>query len=888
MIDNRTQNLGIPMPHPDNDLEDDVPRLRQALENIDAAILEDRDRLARVYKDVENLLPASGLDGSEAIPAVRSTGQTVRLPASMLTSYQAVGAGAVPRQLADKAAEMPSVIDFGAHRLSEPGYSAFDSTGAFQRAGAAHARPVVPAGSYKITKDVAGTFIALGAVTIVGGGKATIKQGVIDQGDLDILRDDVVAASRNAALDIVSPMIAGAEAARDAAQLAAGVYPDTATGLAAVQEGKYFSIPSVENSEFLVLYRKVSGVAVEIKRYPGLNAFLHYFNDVDWNSTGYAYALVDLSRNILFGVREDGSFVCRLASDALPSIPADKLPTIPASKLPAPLAGVESGVYQVGQEELKDVAADDYGLFWALVDAARNLPLAVDLNGTVIAPRVRIAGNELTEDSSLGAGYIRAWADANGHLLFGVREDGSFVCRLASDALPSIPADKLPTIPASKLPAFDVTQLPSALQVLVTLANDEATAKDTELGAGFVKVIADAAGRVLYGVREDGSFVCQLAKDSLPIIPVDKLPSIPADKLPTIQATTAPVVATANYIFYTAADPGGIIQVMAQQRLTGKVAKLTAATKSSGNLAALDADTILYTRDAVGYYQNGPTWKEYVTLPKAAIACWGDSMTAGAGGNGTTYPGVLATLSGLSTYNGGVGGQGSTSIAIRQGGVGLALSVEGNTIPASGPVNVTAKSGTPVTSQGGGPMYGWLAGVYGYLSRIANANTAINDYTFTRAAAGGSVACPANSVFTVDTAGRDEHIACFWMGRNNPVPAATVVADVQSCVNFLKPLGKRFVVLSICNGNGETTGTTAYNNIKAANDALMAAFPDNFCDVRSAVVAAYDSNSAQDVIDHSGDTTPASLRVDGVHFTSAGYQIVATTVFNFIKEKGWV
>ena len=770
MIDNRTQNLGIPMPHPDNDLEDDVPRLRQALENIDAAILEDRDRLARVYKDVENLLPASGLDGSEAIPAVRSTGQTVRLPASMLTSYQAVGAGAVPRQLADKAAEMPSVIDFGAHRLSEPGYSAFDSTGAFQRAGAAHARPVVPAGSYKITKDVAGTFIALGAVTIVGGGKATIKQGVIDQGDLDILRDDVVAASRNAALDIVSPMIAGAEAARDAAQLAAGVYPDTATGLAAVQEGKYFSIPSVENSEFLVLYRKVSGVAVEIKRYPGLNAFLHYFNDVDWNSTGYAYALVDLSRNILFGVREDGSFVCRLASDALPSIPADKLPTIPASKLPA----------------------------------------------------------------------------------------------------------------------FDVTQLPSALQVLVTLANDEATAKDTELGAGFVKVIADAAGRVLYGVREDGSFVCQLAKDSLPIIPVDKLPSIPADKLPTIQATTAPVVATANYIFYTAADPGGIIQVMAQQRLTGKVAKLTAATKSSGNLAALDADTILYTRDAVGYYQNGPTWKEYVTLPKAAIACWGDSMTAGAGGNGTTYPGVLATLSGLSTYNGGVGGQGSTSIAIRQGGVGLALSVEGNTIPASGPVNVTAKSGTPVTSQGGGPMYGWLAGVYGYLSRIANANTAINDYTFTRAAAGGSVACPANSVFTVDTAGRDEHIACFWMGRNNPVPAATVVADVQSCVNFLKPLGKRFVVLSICNGNGETTGTTAYNNIKAANDALMAAFPDNFCDVRSAVVAAYDSNSAQDVIDHSGDTTPASLRVDGVHFTSAGYQIVATTVFNFIKEKGWV
>ena len=38
------------------------------------------------------------------------------------------------------------------------------------------------------------------------------------------------------------------------------------------------------------------------------------------------------------------------------------------------------------------------------------------------------------------------------------------------------------------------------------------------------------------------------------------------------------------------------------------------------------------------------------------IACWGDSLTEGAGGDGVTYPGVLAELTGRFLFNGGVGG----------------------------------------------------------------------------------------------------------------------------------------------------------------------------------------------------------------------------------------
>jgi hypothetical protein len=49
---------------------------------------------------------------------------------------------------------------------------------------------------------------------------------------------------------------------------AENMYPDTATALAAVAEGGYFTVPSFTETESLILYRKVSAAAQEISRYP--------------------------------------------------------------------------------------------------------------------------------------------------------------------------------------------------------------------------------------------------------------------------------------------------------------------------------------------------------------------------------------------------------------------------------------------------------------------------------------------------------------------------------------------------------------------------------------------------------------------------------------------
>lgn len=65
---------------------------------------------------------------------------------------------------------------------------------------------------------------------------------------------------------------ARAEAASDAAQVIASIYPTIALGLAATVSDKYFSVPPADNNEYLILYQNVAGVAVEKKRYPSAAA----------------------------------------------------------------------------------------------------------------------------------------------------------------------------------------------------------------------------------------------------------------------------------------------------------------------------------------------------------------------------------------------------------------------------------------------------------------------------------------------------------------------------------------------------------------------------------------------------------------------------------------
>lgn len=270
-------------------------------------------------------------------------------------------------------------------------------------------------------------------------------------------------------------------------------------------------------------------------------------------------------------------------------------------------------------------------------------------------------------------------------------------------------------------------------------------------------------------------------------------------------------------------------------------------------------------------------------FPLDAWACWGDSLTAGG------WPATLAALCGLPAYNGGWGGQGYSQIAARQGGAPSRLTVAGNTIPASGPVAVTAALNNPLSDGGG--RQGLLAGVLGML------NMAGGVLTFTRSVAGVEVSCPPKSYFTPSDgllyAGR--HVT-IWTGRNSfkEVAPALIVASIRSMIDYLTPRVKRVVVMSIPPWVGEEFGTANRAKLDACNAAIQAAFPEFWLDISAwlrteqAATAAGITFVSDDLTDIANGLTPRSLRSDSGHLNAGGNVAIGQRVHQESQIRGWM
>ncbi|MGO1272253.1 MAG: hypothetical protein ACTMK5_10770, partial [Pseudomonas helleri] len=60
--------------------------------------------------------------------------------------------------------------------------------------------------------------------------------------------------------------------ASEAIQLSTGIFSTIANGLSATEVNGYFSVPSAESNEYLILYQNISGIADEVDRYPSASA----------------------------------------------------------------------------------------------------------------------------------------------------------------------------------------------------------------------------------------------------------------------------------------------------------------------------------------------------------------------------------------------------------------------------------------------------------------------------------------------------------------------------------------------------------------------------------------------------------------------------------------
>jgi hypothetical protein len=131
-------------------------------------------------------------------------------------------------------------------------------------------------------------------------------------------------------------------------------------------------------------------------------------------------------------------------------------------------------------------------------------------------------------------------------------------------------------------------------------------------------------------------------------------------------------------------------------------------------------------------------------------------------------------------------------------------------------------------------------------------------------------------------------INIFWTGHNNITDPEGIKADIAAGIAHLVPGNRRFIVLALLN-NAVTApkGTDAYLRVLNLDSDLAALYPDNYIDVRSLLVAAYDPNNPQDVADHANDVVPSSLRYDDIHLRNEASVIVAQRVKQFIDAKGW-
>ncbi|PTR07529.1 hypothetical protein C8K11_1151 [Novosphingobium sp. GV055] len=352
----------------------------------------------------------------------------------------------------------------------------------------------------------------------------------------------------------------------------------------------------------------------------------------------------------------------------------------------------------------------------------------------------------------------------------------------------------------------------------------------------------------------------------------------------TIRIGSASVY-NANWVVFTAPDASGNYQVYKQNRATGQVTALT----TTGN------HTDLQINGSVAAWLTDGTYSDYCDLD-AGIAgpvtarplIWavGHSMLANYATNRQPpLPDKVASALNWPLANFAIQGAGSAQQVARAGLVATTLTVTGNTIPASGPVTITAVTPNDFIVSAYGPrsIYGWLGGVYGYLTWDSVAGE-----RFWRATAGDAVPISAGATWIPDVGLAFSGVALIWTLVNDDhgsAGRAASLANLNMIVAALKSLGKRFVILREFPRTTDTIGSASRADIDALNAAVQAAYPNNWLDLMPTL---YANAAPSDATAVSQGLVPPSLSAgDGFHLGNAGNDLATVAIVNFIKAKGW-
>lgn len=288
------------------------------------------------------------------------------------------------------------------------------------------------------------------------------------------------------------------------------------------------------------------------------------------------------------------------------------------------------------------------------------------------------------------------------------------------------------------------------------------------------------------------------------------------------------------------------------------------------------------------------------------LAFFGDSLTIGTGGSRPMGAWVGDAFTERPVYSDGINGQIALSIAIRQGGVPLTLSVADGKFKGTKPVAVTKINNEFLSTPLNGNVYsrtGKLAGVQCTITRqfvpdLGERYTVEplgENETETPAETPVDVEIPDDSVFELDDPVKMRTATqILWYGRNDigqGKPQEGILSAIKSSVNYIAE-PRRYLVLGILPAITERKGTEGYAKLTAFNDELALLYRDNYVPMTPPTESEMNdigfTPTASDLEDIQKGIFPSRMRPanksDEIHLNDSGYRVIANRVAQKIRD----
>ncbi|WP_229217131.1 SGNH/GDSL hydrolase family protein [Dyadobacter luteus] len=273
------------------------------------------------------------------------------------------------------------------------------------------------------------------------------------------------------------------------------------------------------------------------------------------------------------------------------------------------------------------------------------------------------------------------------------------------------------------------------------------------------------------------------------------------------------------------------------------------------------------------------------------LAFIGDSLTIGAGGIRPYGNIVGLAFPDRPIVSDGIVGQVASSIAVRQGGRSLIISIEGNKLNGIQPVTITKLNDKFLSTISNNHEYsrtGKINGVSCTIRRFSG-----DRYTITPATV-SVIDVPEDSEFLLDDGPRVRSATqILWYGRNNIGRGveSDIMPALEDSVAYINSPA-RYIILGILQGTNDNQGTSNYNLISGINTRLAEKYGKNFVVMTpptdEEMAAIEYTPSAADRQDLERMNFPRGMRSDinndDIHMNDKGYQIVANRVIAKIKE----